>query len=480
MKLFSLLSFFASIISIVPATYSLATYSTTSGGPSYSVGISASNSDNVYFQLAAPTSYQWVALGIGSQMSGSTIFVMYADGTGNVTLSPRKGTGQVEPKYDSSMTVELLSGSGIVDGNMVANVLCTSCNSKLSSTTSTSSNWIAAWNSGSALDTTDKSKSISQHSGSNHRSFTFDLSQAQLESDSNPFTSTSSATTSSSNGGSLSSSSSSVSGGSSPVQSYDMAHGIIMGVTVVLLFPLGALSMRIFGRPWLHATLQIFSFIFLIAGLGLGIRLAGLKYGTFGGSNVATRTVIDEIKKRQFGGFGSSTFTGTPSWATATGTYTGGFNSPTSTSDSGSDSGSSGSGSGSGAGSQGSGNAAITSASITPNLGMIITNTTHMIFGIILVVLFFIQPFLGLIHHWRYMRAQRRGMFGYIHLWYGRILIVLAVINGGLGLQLASNTKNGEIAYGIIAAFMGLFYIGVVVFTAMRKRRRNRDWSKSF
>ncbi|KAJ8068511.1 hypothetical protein OCU04_004061 [Sclerotinia nivalis] len=477
MKLFSLLSFLASIISIIPATYSLATYSTTSGGPSYSVGISASNSNNVYFQLAAPTSYQWVALGIGSQMSGSTIFVMYADGTGNVTLSPRKGTGQVEPKYDSSMTVELLSGSGIVDGNMVANVLCTSCSSKLSSTTSTSSNWIAAWNSGSALDTTDTSKSISQHSGSNHRSFTFDLSQAQLESDSNPFTSTSAATTSSSSGGSSNSSSSSASSGTSPVQSYDMAHGIIMGVTVVLLFPLGALSMRIFGRPWLHATLQIVSFIFLIAGLGLGIKLAELKYGSFG-SNLATRTVIDEIAKRQFGGFGSSTFTDTPPWATATGTYTGGFNNPTSTPDSGS--GSSSSGSGSGAGSQGSGNAAITSASVIPNLGTIIINTTHMIFGIILVVLFFIQPFLGLIHHWRYMRAQRRGMFGYIHLWYGRILIVLAVINGGLGLQLASNTKNGEIAYGVIAAFMGLFYIGVVIFTAVRKRRRNREWLKSF
>ncbi|KAK6595504.1 integral membrane protein [Botrytis cinerea] len=290
MKLFNFFSFLASIISIVPTAYSLATYSATSGGPSYSVGISSSNSNNVYFQLTAPTSYQWVALGIGSQMSGSTIFVMYSDGTGNVTLSPRKGTGQVEPKYDSSITVELLSGSGIVDGNMVANVLCTSCSSKLSSTTSTSSNWIAAWNSGSALDTTDTSTSIRQHSGSNHKSFTFDLSQAQLESDSNPFTSTSAATTSSS----------------------------------VLLFPLGALSMRVFGRPWLHAILQILSFSFLVVGLGLGIKLAGLKYGSFGESTtLAKRIVIDEIAKRQFGSFGSSTFTGTPPWATATGTYTG-------------------------------------------------------------------------------------------------------------------------------------------------------------
>ncbi|KAF7935339.1 uncharacterized protein EAE97_008246 [Botrytis byssoidea] len=474
MKVTNLVSSLASIISIVPTAYSLATYSATSGGPSYSVGISSSNSNNVYFQLTAPTSYQWVALGIGSQMSGSTIFVMYADGTGNVTLSPRKGTGQVEPKYDSSISVELLSGSGIVDGNMVANVLCTSCSSKLSSTTSTSSNWIAAWNSGSALDTTDTSTSIKQHSGSNHKSFTFDLSQAQLESDTNPFTSTSAATTSSSGNStdSSSSSSSSSSSGLSPVQSYDMAHGIIMGITVVLLFPLGALSMRVFGRPWLHAILQILSFSFLIVGLGLGIKLAGLKYGSIGESTtLAKRIVIDEITKRQFGNFGSSTFTGTPPWATATSTYTGGFGRPTSTSDSGS-------GSSSDSGSSSSGTAAVTGAAVTPSLGKIISNTTHMIFGIILVILFFIQPFLGLIHHWRYMRAQQRGIFGHIHLWYGRILIVLAVINGGLGLQLAANTRNGEVAYAIVAAFMGASYIGVVILTSMRKKRLNRNGSK--
>lgn len=76
------------------------------------------------------------------------------------------------------------------------------------------------------------------------------------------------------------------------------------------------------------------------------------------------------------------------------------------------------------------------------------------------------------------MRAQRRGMFGHIHLWYGRILIVLAVINGGLGLQLAANTRNGEAAYAVIAAFMGVFYVGVVILTSIRKKRLNRNGSK--
>ena len=60
-------------------------------------------------------------------MAGASIFVMYADGTGNVTISARDGgQGHVEPQQDSSLQsgVTLLAGSGIVNGKMVANVHC--------------------------------------------------------------------------------------------------------------------------------------------------------------------------------------------------------------------------------------------------------------------------------------------------------------------------------------------------------------------
>ena len=39
----------------------------------------------------------------------------------------------------------------------------------------------------------------------------------------------------------------------------------------------------------------------------------------------------------------------------------------------------------------------------------------------------------------------------------------LAIINGGLGLKLANNTKNGEIAYGVVAGFMALMYTAIVL-----------------
>lgn len=37
--------------------------------------------------------------------------------------------------------------------------------------------------------------------------------------------------------------------------------------------------------------------------------------------------------------------------------------------------------------------------------------------------------------------------------------MILAVINGGLGLKLAANSKGGKIAYAVVAGVMGLGYI---------------------
>lgn len=90
-------------------------------------------------------------------------------------------------------------------------------------------------------------------------------------------------------------------------------------------------------------------------------------------------------------------------------------------------------------------------------------NNTHTRFGVAIVALFLLQPFLGLAHHFMYRKHQSRTPVSHIHIWYGRILMLLAVINGGLGLKLAGNTKSGEIVYGVLAGVMGVVYIAVVV-----------------
>ena len=85
----------------------------------------SSGSGDIFFQLSAPTSYEWVALGQGRNMVGSNIFVVYTSKDGkNVTLSPRLATRYDEPQFNRDAQVTLLEGSGVSGGRMIANVRC--------------------------------------------------------------------------------------------------------------------------------------------------------------------------------------------------------------------------------------------------------------------------------------------------------------------------------------------------------------------
>lgn len=73
-------------------------------------------------------------------------------------------------------------------------------------------------------------------------------------------------------------------------------------------------------------------------------------------------------------------------------------------------------------------------------------------FGTVIVLLFLLQPLLGLSQHHHYEVSRLKdagtrpnGMLRQCHVWLGRILIVLGIINGSLGLQLGANTIAGTI-----------------------------------
>ena len=100
-------------------------------GVCYTVNVpeatASSGAGDLFFQISGPTSWSWIALGQGSQMANSNIFVIYTSASGNnVTLSPRTGKGHVMPKADSDARVTLLDGSGVQGGEMTANIRCTS------------------------------------------------------------------------------------------------------------------------------------------------------------------------------------------------------------------------------------------------------------------------------------------------------------------------------------------------------------------
>jgi hypothetical protein len=109
------------------------------------------------------------------------------------------------------------------------------------------------------------------------------------------------------------------------------------------------------------------------------------------------------------------------------------------------------------------------------------------------------QPIFGAIHHHIFkkrsadLRAGRstkppgRTTIGRVHLWVGRALIVMGMVNGGLGIRLASfspfqtntTTRKASIAYGVGAAAMFSLYAALVIIFEIRRRRAQRSVAPS-
>ncbi|KYG47367.1 hypothetical protein M433DRAFT_104559 [Acidomyces richmondensis BFW] len=243
----------------------------------------STGSGDIYFQIAASTRYQWVALGQGTGMTGSNMFVMYTDASGsNTTVSPRFGTGHVEPQHDTSTTISVLEGSGVSNGTMVANVRCSNCatwQGGAMNFSSRSTSWIQAYKYGSALNTNDLGASISQHDGEGV--FDWDISQAKGGSSSNPFIEVNGTPslpplqTGGSSGPSSDSGNDQTTSGHSNAFLY--AHAALACIVFVALLPGGAILVRLSifgGNIWIHAMIQIFSFMMYMVAVGLGIYMA--------------------------------------------------------------------------------------------------------------------------------------------------------------------------------------------------------------
>ena len=358
-----------------------------------------SGEGDIYFQISGPTSYSWIGLGQGSQMAGSSMFVIYTDGRGNVTLSTRQGTGHVEPEHDTTANVTLLEGSGVARGQMVANILCSNCNKWNGGSTdftSSGGSWIYASRPGDSLQSTNLDEGIEQHA--DHGSFTWDYSSARGGNGANPFvarsSNPSSGNSSSSNAGKGNTSTgnggvsqppkpaTSASSSSSNIDTIAVAHGTLAAIVFLAFFPSGAIFVRIPGMArhvWVHAGIQIFSYCCFVAAAGLGIYMA---------------TELDE------------------------------------------------------------------------------TSEHHAIIGMILLVALFFQPIFGLLHHSFFKKHQKRTAISHVHIWVGRVAIVLGMINGGLGIELAGDVEMGyKIAYGVVAGVMGVVYLGAIVYGEMKRRK---------
>lgn len=180
----------------VTAQAQVATYipqGSNANGISYSVNVPSataqSGSGPIYIQMVAPSGTQWLGLGQGGGMTGSNMFVLYASGNGNVTVSPRLGQGNFEPGVNNNARITILAGTGISSaGVMTANFRCDSCLSWTGgsmSPTNGNSNWIWARKGGNALNSATISTNIQQHDA--YGTFTLNLPAGTSSDTGNPF-----------------------------------------------------------------------------------------------------------------------------------------------------------------------------------------------------------------------------------------------------------------------------------------------------
>jgi Cytochrome domain of cellobiose dehydrogenase/Eukaryotic cytochrome b561 len=324
-------------------------------------------------------------------MQDSNIFIIYADEeNNNVTLSPRLGTGDVQPQYDNSAKLTLLAGSGITNGEMVANALCSNCASWHGGTmplNDPNSGWIWAWKQGDPISSNSLSANLEQHDDMG--GLTFDLTKATGSADStNPFVgaASSNSTSSTSSGDDSASSSDDEQKPPSYYHAVEIAHGTLLGACMVLLLPFGAVQRRFFPRSsiWVHAGLQMFNWGIAIAGMGMGIWMA---------------LESDQLI------------------------------------------------------------------------------TTHAYIGLVVICSMALQPIMGLMQHAHFRRAGTRGLWGWAHKFFGVGIILLGILNGGLGLQLSDNNAKAVIAYIVIASAFTFSWMVLIVVTSLSKHKvANGAW----
>ncbi|KNG89419.1 cellobiose dehydrogenase [Aspergillus nomiae NRRL 13137] len=104
--------------------------------------------------------------------------------------------------------------------------------------------------------------------------------------------------------------------------------------------------------------------------------------------------------------------------------------------------------------------------------------TYHPIIGMVIVPsLILFQPAMGFLQHRYFHRTGKKSVFAYVHRWFGRLIITLGIINGGLGFHLSgigsSIAPTGAvIAYGVVAGVLGLGFVLVVTFLPRGTRPR--------
>ncbi|KAK5108156.1 hypothetical protein LTR62_008752 [Meristemomyces frigidus] len=250
----------------------------------FALNVDKETSD-VYIHMSAPSGNDWMGVGIGAQMKNSLMFVAYAsvNGTG-MTLSPRISTGNSEPSYYTGISCSLVYAGDLPNGNvhsngndatMTINAVCKNATHWPQGSldvTSTNQPFIFGVGpgepGGSYLQSNDLSAGLRRHEA--YGTFFMDMTKA---------TSTSSSTAGVPRpdaSGAYTNSGATLGTAKADNDFAPAIHAFIMCLMFVIVFPLGALILRVFNRVILHAWVQ-----------GLGLLLVTM--ATAGGIVISTQ-----------------------------------------------------------------------------------------------------------------------------------------------------------------------------------------------
>ncbi|KAI1499872.1 hypothetical protein F5X99DRAFT_388496 [Biscogniauxia marginata] len=101
-------------------------------------------------------------------------------------------------------------------------------------------------------------------------------------------------------------------------------------------------------------------------------------------------------------------------------------------------------------------------------------NTAHQVIGILIFIFVFVQFALGFMHHRNFKKTQQPTKLAPIHIWLGRLIILMGVINGFLGFPLALSPDYNYVLAGLVLFIFPGFVLIIVTKNLIRKY-----WKKS-
>jgi hypothetical protein len=333
---------------------------------------------DIFFHMSAYASVQsnisafsWMGIGFGSQMKDSFMLIAYpsSNGTG-LTISPRIARGHSEPEFQPRVVVEKIfsdsyapAANQVAHGIMIAHGVCRNCTQwtrGMLDLENTRQPFIYALGAdpgmGSALESDDPGAGLRRHSFYGH--FEGDMTYAvstrehgRVPPPNDPGASPSGVADTNF----AFAFSSKAFDTHEDVEWVPILHGVVMSLAFILIFPSGALLMRLLRRMGFlfHVGVQTIGLLLAIIGLGTGVYISR-QYN----------------RSRHFG-------------------------------------------------------------------------TGHQTLGLLVFVALLVQAGLGVIQHRVFRRTKQETIFGIVHRFFGPTIIVLALINGGLGLDLAGKTTQG-------------------------------------